>query len=125
MRSWLAAAVAATLACAACGGSSKPAPVSNNGTGEPAPGSATVPEPAGDARTIQRTQNGGTLELVGNHSDATVAAHKAMDAHCGPNNATITQEGEEVIDDTDTSPTQTAWRVYYSCGDGSMPPATP
>jgi hypothetical protein len=120
-----AAALAAILACAACGGSKKPAPVVNVVTGEPPESSPAAPEPPGDARTIQRTQNGGVVELQGNHADAMAAAQKQFDAHCGPNNATITQEGEEVIGDTDASPAQTAWRVYYSCAGGSMPPTSP
>ena len=40
-----------------------------------------------------------------------------MAAHCGPNNYTIVQEGEEAIANRDGSPgrTDTAWRVHYQC----------
>lgn len=124
MRAWLAAV---TLACAACGGGSKkPAPVANTASGGGEQASVGKPsEPPGDARVIQRTANGGTLELIGNHGDAMIAAHKELDAHCGPGNATITQEGEEVVGDSDANPPKTAWRVHYSCGSGAVPPAAP
>ena len=120
MRSALAAAV--VLALAACGGGTKkPATVDNTVTGE-ASGSAATVEPAGDARAIQRTQSGGTIELTGNRNDSMVVATKEMEAHCGPGAFTITQEGEEVVGDADATPTKTAWLVYYSCT-GAAPPA--
>lgn len=115
------AALAITLALAACGGGAKkPTTVDHTVTGEPS-GSATA-EPPGDARVIQRTQMGGTIELIGNRNDSMVAATKEMEAHCGPSAFTITQEGEEVIGDSDAMPAQTAWRVYYSCTGAGLPP---
>jgi hypothetical protein len=98
----------------------------------------------GSARVIQRTQAGGVIELQGDRGKAMEQANSEMAAHCGPNNYTITQEGEEAIGtDTytreDTSAAQqtsrsgrtttadstttgqqstrtaTAWRVHYSC----------
>ena len=99
----------------------------------------------GSARVLQRTQTGGTIELQGDRGKAMEQANQEMAAHCGPNNFTITQEGEEAIGTdtvaqeqqstdsktsrsgrrsaTDTTTTQTqstrtamAWRVHYSCG---------
>ena len=99
----------------------------------------------GSARVLQRTQVGGVIELQGDRGKAMEQANQEMSAHCGPNNFTITQEGEEAIGTdtiaqenqstdsktskngrrsaTDTTTTQTqstrtatAWRVHYSCG---------
>lgn len=99
----------------------------------------------GSARVLQRTQTGGVIELQGDRSKAMEQANQEMAAHCGPNNFTITQEGEEAVgtdtivaedqatnektsrngrrtrSDTQTTQTTstrtaTAWRVHYSCG---------
>ena len=99
----------------------------------------------GSARVLQRTQTGGVIELQGDRGKAMEQANQEMAAHCGPNNFTITQEGEEAVgtdviatedqtttdktsrngrrsrSDTQTTQTQstrtaTAWRVHYSCG---------
>jgi hypothetical protein len=99
----------------------------------------------GSARVLQRTQTGGVIELQGDRGKAMEQANQEMSAHCGPNNFTITQEGEEAIgtdtvaqenqstdsktskngrrsaSDTTTTQTQstrtaTAWRVHYNCG---------
>jgi hypothetical protein len=99
----------------------------------------------GAARVIQRTQAGGVIELQGDRGKAMEQASQEMSAHCGPNNFTIVQEGEEAIGtdtfaredtatDTATSKsgrrtasdttttaqqstrTATAWRVHYQCG---------
>jgi hypothetical protein len=101
----------------------------------------------GSARVLQRTQTGGLIELQGDRGKAMEQANQEMAAHCGPNNFTITQEGEEAIgtdtvaqenqstdsktskngrrsaSDTTTTQTQstrtaTAWRVHYNCGGG-------
>lgn len=101
----------------------------------------------GTARVIHRDQVGGVLELQGDRGKAMEQANQEMAAHCGPNNFTITQEGEEAIgtdvinredqasdtkssksgrrSSTDTSTVQTqstrtatAWRVHYQCGGG-------
>lgn len=55
----------------------------------------------GSARVIQRTQAGGVIELQGDRNKAMEQANQEMAAHCGPNNYTIVQEGEEAIG-TDT-----------------------
>ena len=107
----------------------------------------------GSARVIQRTQSGGVIELNGDRGKAMEQANSEMASHCGPNNFTITQEGEEAVGTdtiqqqntsedtavsrngrrsaTDTSTTNTtstrtatAWRVHYQCnGAGAPPPA--
>jgi hypothetical protein len=103
----------------------------------------------GSARVIQRTQAGGVIELQGDRGKAMEQANQEMAAHCGPNNFTIVQEGEEAIgtdtfarEDTSTDTanskngrrsatdttttaqqstrTATAWRVHYQCG-GAAP----
>lgn len=108
----------------------------------------------GSARVLQRTQTGGVIELQGDRGKAMEQANQEMAAHCGPNNFTITQEGEEAIgtdtiatedqsttdrtsrngrrsrSDTTTTQTQstrtaTAWRVHYSCGGGGAPMGPP
>lgn len=109
----------------------------------------------GSAKVIQRTQSGGVIELNGDRGKAMEQANDEMARHCGPNNFTITQEGEEAIGtdtftredtaaDTSTSRsgrhqstdqtttgqqstrTATAWRVHYQCnGAGGPPPAGP
>lgn len=63
----------------------------------------------GTARVIQRTQGagaGGTIELEGDRNKAMEQANEEMAAHCGPNNFTIIQDGEEELDaagNTDTA----------------------
>ena len=107
----------------------------------------------GSARVIQRTQAGGVIELNGDRGKAMEQANQEMAAHCGPNNYTIVQEGEEAIgtdtysrEDTSAAATQsrsgrtqyadsttqgqtstrtaTAWRVHYQCK-GAQPAAAP
>ena len=99
----------------------------------------------GSAKVIQRTQTGGVIELQGDRGKAMEQANSEMNAHCGPNNFTIVQEGEEAIgtdtfsredtaedsktsrsgrrSSTDTTTTgqtstrtATAWRIHYQCG---------
>ena len=115
---------AALLFVIGCGGDTKPSatPVSNtSGASDPTPPPSTT---VGDARVVQRTQAGGVIELVGDREGAMQTASKHMSAHCGPDNYTITQEGEEVVGtDTLAGPnasgatvrTDTAWRVHYQC----------
>jgi hypothetical protein len=109
----------------------------------------------GSARVISRTQAGGVIELQGDRGKAMEQANAEMNAHCGPGNFTITQEGEEAVgtdtvttedtaEDTRTSRsgrrqstdsstvqttstrTATAWRVHYQCnGAGGGPPPPP
>jgi hypothetical protein len=105
----------------------------------------------GSARVINRNQNGGVIELSGDRNKAMEQANSEMSAHCGPNNFTITQEGEEAIgtdtfsredtaadqstsrngrhtsaDSTTTGQqstrTATAWRVHYACNGAGGPP---
>jgi hypothetical protein len=104
----------------------------------------------GAARVIHRDQVGGVIELQGDHGKAMEQAGQEMSAHCGPNNFTIVQEGEEPVgtdtintedqstasktsksgrrttSDTTTTNTQstrtaTAWRVHYQCGAPGAP----
>jgi hypothetical protein len=104
----------------------------------------------GTARVIQRTQTGGVIELNGDRGKAMEQANQDMAAHCGPNNFTVVQEGEEAVgtdtytsvdessgsktskdgrhtrNDTSTTAQQstrtaTAWRVHYQCGGAGAP----
>src|SRR6478735_3567352 len=106
----------------------------------------------GSARVIQRTQAGGVIELQGDRGKAMEQATSEMTSHCGPNNYTIVQEGEEAIgtdtysredtsadahqsrngrhqsaDSTTTGQqstrTATAWRVHYQCNGAAGAPA--
>jgi hypothetical protein len=99
----------------------------------------------GTARLIHRDQVGGVIELQGDRGKAMEQANEEMAVHCGPDNFTIVDEGEEAIgtdtvtrkdqttdsktpgtrrrpatDSTTTAqqstPTATAWRVHYQCG---------
>ena len=109
----------------------------------------------GSARVIQRTQSGGVIELSGDRGKAMEQANQDMAGHCGPNNFTIVQEGEEAVgtdtytrEDTNnqehtsrngrtttgdqttqgqtSTRTATAWRVHYQCnGAGGPPPGPP
>jgi len=103
----------------------------------------------GTARVIHRDQVGGVIELQGDRGKAMEQASQEMSAHCGPNNFTIVQEGEEAIgtdtfsredqatdaktskngrrsasDSTTTAQqstrTATAWRVHYQCGGAAV-----
>ena len=106
----------------------------------------------GSARVIQRTQQGGVIELQGDRGKAMEQANGEMASHCGPNNYTIVQEGEEAIG-TDTysrqdtnsggtsngrsyqegsttqgqqsTRTATAWRVHYQCNNAGGPAPMP
>ena len=101
----------------------------------------------GSARVIQRNQTGGVIELSGDRGKAMEQANADMASHCGPNNFTIVQEGEEAVG-TDTyqqantqdqtsrsgrtttetttgqtsTRTATAWRVHYQCNGAGGPP---
>jgi hypothetical protein len=105
----------------------------------------------GSAKVIQRNQSGGIIQLDGDRGKAMEQANAAMNSHCGPNNWTITQEGEEAIgtdtftrEDTNAASqtsrsgrrteagstttgqtstrTATAWRVHYTCNNAAPPP---
>jgi hypothetical protein len=95
----------------ACGGPATK-PIGNTGT-------ATAPEPTParteGTRVISRTQTGGVIELGDDRAKAMEDANKEMEAHCGPGNYTITQEGEEVTGDPEKRPADVAWRVHYQC----------
>ena len=78
------------------------------------------PQPkAGEAKVVQRTNTGGVIELAGDRGAAMQDASDEMNQHCGPNNYTITQEGEEAVgsDAVAGQPVriETAWRVHYLC----------
>jgi hypothetical protein len=96
----------------------------------------------GSARTVRRTQTGGTVALQGDQRKAMEDAHNQMSAHCGPNNYTIVEEGEVVVG-TDSAGGEetyvaedgtvvteggqstrqaTEWRVTYVCGQGQAAP---
>src|SRR6187397_261585 len=76
----------------------------------------------GSARVIQRTQAGGVIELQGDRGKAMEQANQEMAAHCGPNNYTIVQEGEEAVgtdtysrEDTSAAATQSrSGRTQYA-----------
>jgi hypothetical protein len=105
----------------------------------------------GSARVIQKTPQGGVIELNGDRGKAMEEANQDMATHCGPNNFTIVQEGDEAVgtdtytrqdtsgqeqtsrsgrtttnDQTTTSQTSTrtatAWRVHYQCNTVGGPP---
>ena len=105
----------------------------------------------GSARVIQRTQSGGVIELSGDRGKAMEQANQEMASHCGPNNFTIVQEGEEAVgtdtysrEDTNNTDhtsrngrtttndqttqgqtstrTATAWRIHYQCNGAGGPP---
>jgi hypothetical protein len=108
----------------------------------------------GSARVIQRTQTGGVIELSGDRGKAMEQANQDMAGHCGPNNFTIVQEGDEAVgtdtytrEDTNdrehtsrngqtttngqttqgqtSTRTATAWRVHYQCNGAGGPPPGP
>jgi hypothetical protein len=108
----------------------------------------------GSARVIQRTQAGGVIELQGDRGKAMEQANQEMASHCGPNNWTILQEGEEAIgtdtytrEDTNagsttsrdgrhtsggatttgqqSTRTATAWRIHYQCNGAAGPQPMP
>ena len=98
----------------ACGSKPAPAPVSNTASSSTEPATPTE----GSAKVIQRHQTGGVVELVGDRGAAMKDADEEMGAHCGPNNYSIVQEGEEAVADPNNPAagrTQTAWRVHYRC----------
>jgi hypothetical protein len=95
----------------------------------------------GSARVVKRTQYGGTIALQGDQNKAMEDAHAKMNAHCGSQGYTITEEGEVVVGsdtaygedteyDEDGSTTEggsttrdaTEWRVTYECGQAGGPP---
>jgi hypothetical protein len=105
-------------------------------------GSVMTLAACGTARFIHRDPVGGVIELQGDHGKAMEQANEEMASHCGPDNFTIVQEGEEPIgsdtltredeatdsktghrsatDSTATAQqstrTATALRVHYECG---------
>jgi hypothetical protein len=93
----------------------------------------------GAARLVQRTPYGGVLELQGDRGRAMEHATTEMNAHCGVNNYTIIQEGEEPVVGSNpyASPnngpygsgppqgTRYPWRVHYQCNNAGAPEAMP
>ncbi len=94
---------------AACGGGgAKPPPTLKN--------EATTSTPMGTTREIQKSNDGGVIELVGERNTAIERANVEMAKHCGSEQYTIIQEGEESVDtDPCAIRPQTAWRVHYVC----------
>jgi hypothetical protein len=86
-------------------------------------GSLVAVAACGSARLIQRTPTSGIFELEGERGKAMEQANQQMALHCGPNNFTIMEEGEETIGTTTRA--QTAWRVHYQCGGGEGPGGPP
>jgi hypothetical protein len=112
-------------------------------------GSLVAVAACGTARVIHRDRIGGVLELQGDRSKAREQANQEMAAHCGADNFTIVQDGEEPIevdpaprDDqaaaakpskagrrsttdpataTQGSRAVIVWRVYYQCGGADVP----
>jgi hypothetical protein len=101
---------------------------------------ALVLAACGNARIIQMTPTGGTIELQDDRSKAMEQATGQMNQKCGPNNFTIVQEGWETTDPsrasqdpsggptTDsnggTSHTGMAWRIHFQCN-GAIGSAQP
>lgn len=97
------------LLLVACGGKS-PQPVTvSNSAGSPA--TAEPGSDAGTARVVQRHQNGGVIELTGEHDVAIREAQKEMAAHCGPDAYQIVQEGIETVHPE----ARPGWTVHYVC----------
>ena len=92
----------------ACGTSAPPPaqPIENKEAG------AAATPTTGELHVVGRTNNGGVLELRGDREGAMRDAMKDMAAHCGPNNYTIVQEGEEAVRGDRG---RTAWLVHYQC----------
>ena len=78
----------------------------------------------GSARVIQRTQAGGVIELQGDRGKAMEQANQEMASHCGPNNYTIVQEGEEAIGTDTYTREDTSGGTSTSRG-GSSPASPP
>jgi hypothetical protein len=114
------------LSLAGCGGGSKATESTTPSNTGGSTGSTPPPAGPGEGRVIARTRAGGIVELTGDRTTAMEQAQKEMEAHCGPNNFAIVQEGEEVIG-TDavsgagTVKTEVAWRVHYQCSGPSSP----
>jgi hypothetical protein len=109
------------IALVACGGGKATSPAKPVENVAP-PSSSEASSGDGEAREIQRTQDGGVIELDGYRDTAMRAAEAAMARHCGSKGYVITQEGEEAIvspadagGDATTTRTATAWRVHYAC----------
>jgi hypothetical protein len=103
---------------AGCWTSSKQ-PVSAPIANEVKQGPTTKP---GEAKQVAKTADGGVIELAGDRGAALEDANEQMSQHCGSNNYSITQEGEEAVgsDAKEGQPVriETAWRVHYVCNDG-------
>jgi hypothetical protein len=104
----------------------------------------------GTARLVQQTQYGGIIALQGDRGKAMEDASRMMSQHCGANNFSVVQQGEEVIG-TDTSYGErtdsasnnsgtasasetnggtstrnaTEWRVHYQCNGAPGPGPSP
>ena len=78
----------------------------------------------GSAHVIHRDQQGGILQLDGDHAKAFEEATRMMAEHCGDHNFSITKDGEETLGGGTTSdagvhsPAVVVYRVTYECGLG-------
>ena len=84
----------------------------------------------GSAHVIHRDQQGGILQLDGDHDKAFAEATHMMAEHCGDHNFSIVKDGEETLggppattgsgsgsgSDATHAPPVTVYRVTYECG---------
>jgi hypothetical protein len=63
---------------------------------------------------VQKTNNGGVLELSGEWTSAFDAAHARMEKQCGTGNYAIVNEGRDITPE-EGAKSNHAYRVYYEC----------
>lgn len=76
----------------------------------------------GTARIVQKTPQGGVIELQGDHGKAMEQANEEMAAACP--DFIVVRDGPEPIADSPGGSGATVYRVRYQCGDVA-PTATP
>jgi hypothetical protein len=103
------------VALVACG--PKPPPPPSNTAAPTTPEAPPKAPPTSEtSRVVQRSSNGGVIELAGDRRLAMQFANEEMRLHCGAGKYVITQEGEESVGRGDGGPrTMTAWRIHYQC----------
>ncbi|HEY4117741.1 MAG TPA: hypothetical protein VGM56_07800 [Byssovorax sp.] len=77
---------------------------------------ATLLCACGNARVLHQDPTGGVIELDGDPGKALRKANELMEAHCGPNNFTVIQQGDEP-----TAGGGKKFHVHYYCGAGPVP----
>jgi hypothetical protein len=71
----------------------------------------------GGATVIERTPQGGIIELHGDHDRSMNEANQQMAAQCGANNYEIAQENDEpVVSDAGSGAPRIAQRIHFHCG---------